>query len=223
VRDVDQGGPGDARHRLQPRDFTRGSHDLRFAALEPYVRGRSVLDLGCGSGYRRADWMHAQIAAVAGEVVGVEVDAATVAAMRSKGFVVEHADAESLDLGRTFDVVFAGELIEHLSNFAGFLATAHRHLGANGRLVLTTPNVFSLANIVYRMTPGTVRTNRDHTCWFCADTISTLLRRHGFEPDISYIRHETPGRARSIATGLIRAPLPDRVAWNTILVVARPV
>ena len=159
----------------------------------------------------------------ASEVVGVEVDAATVAALRSKGFVVEHADAESLDLGRTFDVVFAGELVEHLSNFDGFFATAHRHLGEDGRLVLTTPNVFSLANIVYRMTPGAVRTNRDHTCWFCADTISTLLRRHGFEPDVSYIRHETPGRARSIATGVLRAPLPDRVAWNTILVVARPV
>src|SRR6185295_17326915 len=115
--------------------------------------------------------------------------------------------AESLDLGRTFDVVFAGELIEHLSNFAGFLATAHRHLGANGRLVLTTPNVFSLANIVYRMTPGTVRTNRDHTCWFCADTISTLLRGRGFEPNTSNIRPETRGRARSIATGLTGPPL----------------
>lgn len=223
MRDVYQGSATDRRHRLQPRTFRAGSLDPRFAAVEPYVRGRTVLDLGCGTGHRREDWMHARIAASAAEVVGVEVDATTVDSVRAKGYAVEHADAEALDLGRTFDVVFAGELIEHLDNFDGFLRSARRHLRDDGLLVLTTPNAFAVSNFVYRMVPGTVRINRDHTCWFCADTISTLLGRYGFAAEVDYVHHATPGRVRRIVAGAVRALVPDRVAWNTLLVVARPV
>ena len=51
-----------------------------------------------------------------------------------------YGDAENFSLGKKFDVVFAGELIEHLSNPGLFLRCAKRHLRENGKLVLTTPN-----------------------------------------------------------------------------------
>lgn len=38
------------------------------------------------------------------------------------------ADAQNFNLARTFDAVFAGELIEHLDDFNGFLCSARRHL-----------------------------------------------------------------------------------------------
>ena len=57
---------------------------------------------------------------------------------------------QNFDLGRTFDTVFAGELIEHLGNVDGFLSSARRHLEPGGQLVLTTPNVFYVGNFVYR-------------------------------------------------------------------------
>ena len=131
------------------------------------------------------------------------------------------ADAGEIDLGRRFDVVHAGELIEHLDNPRAFLQAAKRHLRPDSRLILTTPNPFCVTNFIYRL-GGTAKLNRDHQCWYCEDTLRQLLDRNGFTTvELRFLRHETPGRLRSGASSLLRAPLPDRLAWNTILAVAR--
>jgi SAM-dependent methyltransferase len=211
-----------ARHPLQPKDWKSGSHAARFARVRPYLEGRSVLDVGAGSGIDRPDWMHAAVAEVATEAVGVEVDPGLAARAQARGFDVIEADAQTLDLGRTFDVVWAGELIEHLSCAGAFLDAARRHLEPHGRLVLTTPNAFAISNFVYRL-GGRPRVNRGHTCWYDETTLSQLLRRHGFEVvEIAYLPHETPGRIRALVAGSVRAVLPRHLAENTLLVVATP-
>ena len=45
------------RHFLQPT-ANKSSHRERFSAIRPYIAGRSVLDLGAGSGSDRDDWIH---------------------------------------------------------------------------------------------------------------------------------------------------------------------
>jgi 2-polyprenyl-3-methyl-5-hydroxy-6-metoxy-1,4-benzoquinol methylase len=185
-----------------------------------YLERRTVLDVGAGSGIDRPDWMHAAVASVATEAVGVELDADLAARARERGFNVVAANAETLDLGRTFDVVWAGELIEHLSCAGGFLDGARRHLEAGGRLVLTTPNAFAVSNFVYRI-GGRPRVNRGHTCWYDETTLSQLLERHGYEVvEVSYLPHRTPGRVRALLAGAVRALLPAHLAENTLLVVA---
>ena len=69
----------------------------------------------------------------------------------SAGTTCVAADAEEFDLGRSFEVVWAGEIIEHLSCAGGFLDAARRHLEPGGRLVITTPNAFAVSNFVYRI------------------------------------------------------------------------
>ena len=121
-----------------------------------------------------------------------------------------------------FEVVWAGELIEHLSCAGGFLDAARRHLGPGGQLVLTTPNVFAVSNFVYRI-GGRPRVNRGHTCWYDETTLSQLLDRHGYEVvEVSYLPHRTPGRWRSLLAGAVRSLLPAHLAENTLLVVAAP-
>ncbi len=211
-----------ARHPLQPKDWKSGSHAARFERVRRYVDQRSVLDVGAGSGIDRPDWMHAAVASVASEVVGVELDPELVARARQRGYDVIAADAQALDLGRTFEVVWAGELIEHLSCAGGFLDGARRHLVPDGRLVLTTPNAFAVSNFVYRI-GGRPRVNRGHTCWYDETTLSQLLRRHGYEVvEIAYLPHVTPGRIRALLAGAVRALLPRHLAENTLLVVATP-
>jgi SAM-dependent methyltransferase len=208
-------------HPLQP-EWGGGSHADRFARIRPYVEHQRVLDVGAGSGARRPDWMHARIASVAKEVVGVELDPRLASLARSRGYDVVVGDAEDLNLNRDFDVVWAGEVIEHLSCAGAFLDGARAHLGAEGRLVLTTPNAFAISNFVYRL-GGRARVNSGHTCWYDEVTISQLLERHGFAvTEISYVPHTTPGRLRALAASAVRAVLPDRLAQNTLLVVARP-
>jgi SAM-dependent methyltransferase len=186
------------------------------------VAGKTVLDIGAGSGSHRDDWFHLLLRSAASEAVGVELSRDFVDAAAKRGVDLVEGDAETIRLGRTFDVVFAGELIEHLSCFRGLLQTALVHLNSDGRLVLTTPNAFAVSNFVYRF-GGHARVHDEHTCWFCEDTLSSLLTRHGFVvEEMSYLRHTTPGRARRIAAGVVRAALPDRLAHNTLLAVARP-
>ena len=152
-----------------------------------------MLDVGAGSGIDRPDWMHAAVASVATETVGVELDAKLAARARERGFDVVAADAQTLDLGRTFDVVWAGELIEHLSCAGGFLDAARRHLEPGGRLVLTTPNAFAVSNFVYRIggrpagqQGSHVLVRRDHA--LAAAAPARIRRRRSVVPAASNAR-----------------------------------
>lgn len=180
-----------------------------------------MLDIGAGSGVNRPDWMHAMIAGVAADATGIELDDRLASRARAAGFNVVTGDAQRIDLGRDFDVIFAGEVIEHLSCPGGFLDGAHRHLRPHGILVLTTPNAFAVSNFVYRV-GGQPRVNTGHTCWFDEVTLRQLLDRHGFEVvEHAFVPHRTPGRARAAVASVVRAMLPGRFAHNTLLVVAR--
>jgi cyclopropane fatty-acyl-phospholipid synthase-like methyltransferase len=102
--------------------------------------------------------------------------------MRSLGIDDVHVQsAENFSLGRRYNTVVAGEVIEHLSNPGKFLACVREHLVPGGRLVLSTPYSFSIMYSLYATNhfPKTCE-NSEHTCWFCLSTIRELARREGF-------------------------------------------
>jgi len=210
------------RHPLQPRWDGRGSLVDRFEEIRRYVEGRSVLDIGAVSRHGRDDWVHGLIAGVATRTVGVDVDEPAVEQLRAQGYDIRLEDARSFDVGEQFDVVFAGEVIEHLDDVHGFLTSARRHVGPDGRLVLTTPNVFYAMNFVYRI-GGHARVHREHTCWYCADTITHVLERNGFRvEEIRYIRHRSPTPWRRALSATVLRLLPTELRHNTLVVVASP-
>jgi SAM-dependent methyltransferase len=222
VRDVFQGGGEQARNPLQPKTFSGGSLDHRWRAIAPFVAGRSVLDLGCATGHWRDDWLHARIAGAASEVLGVDIDPTLCEQVKEKGFDVVLADAEELHLDRRFEVVHAGELIEHLGSPGALLESVKRHLAPGGVFLLTTPNAFGIANFVYRLGNRSVRMNRDHVCWYCEDTLRQLFDRYGYEVEVRFLAHETPGRVRRAAARVSRVGLPDRLRWNRLFAIATP-
>ncbi len=123
--------------------------------------------------------MHGLIVAESEDVVGIDIDEEAIAVIKERGLDVRLGDARNFDLGRKFEVVFAGELIEHLDDVRGFLQSVRRHLLPGGRLVLTTPNPFYFANFIYRY-GGHARVHHQHTCWFCEDTIKRVPRGERF-------------------------------------------
>jgi 2-polyprenyl-3-methyl-5-hydroxy-6-metoxy-1,4-benzoquinol methylase len=219
------GSEGPARgHFLQPKwgegPWGLGSLNDRFEVVRPLLVGSSVLDVGCASRYGNLDWLHGRIAAEFSDQVGIDINEATIDELQGQGYDVQVADAQHFDLGRTFDVVFAGELVEHLDDFHGFLQCARRHLTPGGRLILTTPNSFYVGNFVYRW-GGHGQVHPEHTCWFCEDTLRTLLGRNGFSRvEISFTGHKSPTRSRKAATFVVRHAFPPRLALDTIVVVA---
>lgn len=216
-------GPGTG-HRLQPKwgdgPWGAGSLRDRFEVIRPLVSGGSVLDIGCASRYGKPDWVHGLLAHEVDDLVGIDINTETIAKLRTEGFDAREADARDFDLGRQFDVVFAGELIEHLDDVRGFLTSVRHHLKAGGRLVLTTPNAFYVGNFAYRF-GGHGQVHPEHTCWYCEDTLRQVLKANGFdEVEIRFTGHTSPTQLRKAATYSAQHLLPHRLAFDTIIAVA---
>lgn len=141
-----------------------------------------VLDVGFwGQGTTRQspDWVHALLRKQAKDVWGIDMTY-DVADVPGDPAHYLHASAESFSMDKKFDVVFAGDLIEHLSNPGLFLACAKQQIVPNGRLILSTPNAFNLFNISEKFSKGEPTVNSDHTCYFNSKTLQQLLRKNGW-------------------------------------------
>jgi 2-polyprenyl-3-methyl-5-hydroxy-6-metoxy-1,4-benzoquinol methylase len=211
-------------HFLQPDwgdgPWGDGSLADRYEVVRPLLGNGSVLDIGCASRFGRPDWLHGLLAKDVTDLVGIDIDEIKIEKVQAAGYDVRLTDAREFDLGRKFDAVFAGELIEHLDDFRGFLANVRRHLDPGGRLVLTTPNAFYVGNFVYRF-GGHGQVHPEHTCWFCEDTLRRTLQINGFsEVDIMFAGHTSPTPLRKVATFCAQHLLPPRLALDEIIAVA---
>jgi len=181
-----------------------------------------VLDVGCASRHGRDDWLHGLLSRDAATVAGIDINAAVVRELQAAGHDVQVADAQDFDLQRRFEVVLAGEIIEHLDNVHGFLASVRRHLAPGGRLVLTTPNAFYVANFVYRL-GGHARVHPQHTAWYCDSTLRRVLKTNGFDRvEITYIGHRARTPVRRLVGAAARRLLPPQLGLDTMVAVAEP-
>ena len=134
-------------------------NDLIFS----YVRGKEVLDLGSTTNKKE---MFDVMKRLAKNIIGVDL-------RKSDDSQILEGDVETVDLKRKFELIVAGEIIEHLNNTGKFLDNMRRHLKDDGQLLITTPNVKSVAYLFFKGNP-------EHTCWYCRNTLRQVLERHGF-------------------------------------------
>lgn len=153
---------------------------------------RNVIDLGAldetafflKRGQR--NWLHSRIAELATKVVGLDNSKLVPieAIKTSDNSQIIKFDIESLGcLGRTlklsdFDLVVAGELIEHLSEPQIFLSNLAKLNIKN--IIISTPNACSIHNFVlgmFRMESM----HMDHVNIFSFKTLNTVLNRAGFD------------------------------------------
>jgi SAM-dependent methyltransferase len=100
-----------------------------------------LLDIGCGSGGITAFLKKAMKPR---DVYGVEISSEAVESARAEGIKAFEVDISISKLPFTdsfFDVVFCGEVIEHLFDPDFFLDEVYRVLKPNGTIILTTPNL----------------------------------------------------------------------------------
>lgn len=149
-----------------------------------HARGKRTLHIGSTGGNLCEDLslsVHSRFHSISRYCVGIDIIEEQVTRHQNFGFNTHLLDAEDFDLGEQFEFVYAGEVIEHLSNPGNFLKCANRHLMLGGEIVLSTPlpwtfdMVLNLAILNNYQIP-----HRGHTCWFDPFLLSNLLERFGF-------------------------------------------
>jgi SAM-dependent methyltransferase len=211
----------------------------RIPAMIDAIRGPSVLDIGCTGGLQTdrplvesPEWVHGQLHKAFDDVHGIDLSPEKIRFLHDAGYPdTTAADAQDFDLGRQFDTVVAGELIEHLENPGQFLRAATRHLKPGGRIVLTTPYAAGVANVLYAWLkyPKTC-SNVEHTLWLCPSTMEVLAGRCGLRMVSWRMVADYPGwgegrlyRWLHAVYPVVERLLPDRVKANGLLAVLEPV
>lgn len=142
----------------------------------------NILDVGCvrhSADRRERGNLHKQLRerTSADRVVGVDLPSPEAKRMRGNGYTITEADCQTMDLGEEFDVIVAGELIEHLPKPGAFLERASEHLTENGVILLSTPNPDCLRYQAYAILGA--YTSGEHTCWIGHRQLETLCERSG--------------------------------------------
>lgn len=175
----------DARRRILDEAGLAGD---RIEALADFARGRRILHVGCtghrpGAGDHRTPLdRHERIAAGAAEAVGLDLDRAGVEELQRRGYNALVADACTADLGRTFEVIIAGEIIEHVSNGGLFLDNLRRHLDPDGLLVISTCNPFYTKQVWKILRYGRPAVHGQHAAWYDPITLMELAGRCRLAP-----------------------------------------
>lgn len=149
---------------------------------------KKVLDIGCSDGT-----ISEMIARNNNEVYGVDVSESALKIALSRGLEAYKVDLESEEFPFSenyFDVVVAGEIIEHIFDTDEFLNKIKKVLKPDGSLIITTPNLATLGRRLLLLLGKNplIEVSVDgeaagHIRYFVKETLVNLLEKHDFKID----------------------------------------
>ncbi|CAG1023174.1 hypothetical protein MTYM_02247 [Methylococcales bacterium] len=159
---------------------------IREAIIKDLIRDKDVLDIGSvGQSDEYSLWKLYQDSNLK-SLTGIDLPNAKNVAKEefhlnnmNNDTRIVFGNMETHQFGHGFDVIVAGDVIEHVENQGHFLRNIWRHLNDDGKLILTTPNakwptVFFKPNIT-------------HTFWHDKYTLARISELTGFE--IEFFRY----------------------------------
>jgi len=163
----------------------------REEVIAKYVAAGDILDLGIVDSRRAvestrqkietfATSLHQHILGLNSQALGVDIDQEGIDLLKARGYNVVCADVETMELGRRFDAIVAGEIIEHLPNPGRALVCLRKHLKPTGRLILSTCNPFYIKQLWKILRFDDVQVHEEHTAWFDPHTLTRQLEMAGY-------------------------------------------
>lgn len=169
---------------------------IRFACptgvrgyVDEQIAGKSVLDVGIvrhslTTPDRCLDpstWRHARIRELASDCWGLDILEREVKTLERWGIPnVLVCDATSQEfLGRKFQAVHIGDVIEHVNCPVDLIRFALRHVEDDGQVYVVTPNPFCIAEMVHFFRGGIACRNAEHTAWLTPTMAMEVVHRAG--------------------------------------------
>lgn len=149
-----------------------GEHRSRYHFAAEFVRGKTVLDIACGTGFG----IKILIDAGAKEILATDMSAEALETsrevlpldaylFRSDGTRLPFEDA-------SIDAITSFETVEHIPNYEDFVAELRRVLKPDGVMVMSTPNAY------YTKPVNGKPRNPFHVYEFTPEEYERLLRKH---------------------------------------------
>ena len=163
----------------------------RVEFIKKMCAGKKVLHLGCTNypftenSIKYEMLLHTELKKVTKVLYGFDFDRAGLDILAKSGeenlYFADLEKLDEVDLDETFDVIIAGEMIEHLSNPGLFLRGIKRFMNENTDLVITNINAYSgMRFLIYGLRGrGGVRepVHPDHVAYYSYKTLSMVIDR----------------------------------------------
>jgi len=156
--------------------------------LNSQVRGKTVLHVGCSDfpiTQQRIDQgtlLHSSLQDNAKTIVGIDLSKEGIDNLKKNGFDnVQIMNAEDIKLTTTFDIILAGDVLEHLNNPGLFLRSVDSLMNSGGELIVAVPSALTFNNLKAWFL-GWEQVHVDHTFYFSPKTLSELCSRFGLLP-----------------------------------------
>lgn len=165
----------------------------RVELIKEIADDRSVLHLGCTNypftkeALDNDMLLHDQLGKNARELYGFDFDREGIDILEGSGtknlFQADLEKLENVKLNKTFDVIIAGEIIEHLLNPGLFLEGIQRFMHSGTELVITTINAYCALRFVLYGLRGNGGENEpvhpDHVTYFSYRTLKLMVEKSG--------------------------------------------
>jgi 2-polyprenyl-6-hydroxyphenyl methylase/3-demethylubiquinone-9 3-methyltransferase len=166
--------------------------------LTRVAAGERLLDVGCAEGVFAAAFVDRGLSVVGIDVAWEPLRRARtgVADLDLDLRLVDEQSAWPLE-DASFDVAWAGEVIEHVADTAGWLSEIRRVLRPGGLLLLSTPNHGRLGVLGLALRRGAFEAHfdprTDHLRFYTRNTLGRLLSDFGFEQVVVSAAGGLPG------------------------------
>lgn len=149
---------------------------------------KTVLHVGCTDypiteeRIKTNNLLHTKLQKTAKEIIGIDLSNDGIDIFRENGITdVFHMNAEEMEFDKKFDVILAGDVLEHMNNPGNFIQKAYDHLIDDGELIIGVPSALTFNNIRTWLTNKEL-VHSDHTFYFSPKTLACLCGRYDFLP-----------------------------------------
>ncbi len=172
----------------------------RVEFIKQKCAGKKVLHLGCtnypytNESLENNVLLHLELEKVAAKLYGFDFDQAGIDILSEAGVKnLWRADLEKLEdvsLDETFDIIIAGEIIEHLSNPGLFLKGIRRFMNRETNLIITTINAYCGMRFFQYAARGKGGSQEpvhpDHISYYSFSTLNLVIKRENLRVENFY-------------------------------------